>query len=211
VNFESWPMFLGTAAVSYLIGSIASAVMVARFTGLPDPRTAGSGNPGATNVLRLGGRKAAIWTLAGDILKGVLPIAVLRLIGAPDSLLAIAAAFVFLGHLYPIFFGFRGGKGVATAAGALLVLQPWVGLAALGTWIAMAAISRYSSLAALTAAVVAAATATWIAPPPIALAASLMSLGLIWRHRANINRLVHGTEPKIGKKGKPTQDPADAG
>lgn len=203
-------MFLGTAVVSYLIGSIASAIMVARITGLPDPRTAGSGNPGATNVLRLGGKKAAIWTLVGDVFKGVLPIAILRLLHAPDSLLATGAIFVFLGHLYPVFFGFRGGKGVATAAGTLLVLQPWVGLIALGTWLAMAAISRYSSLAALTAAVAAAASATWLAPPPIALAASLMGLGLIWRHRKNIGRLAQGTEPKIGHKNKaePPNDPA---
>lgn len=201
-SLVTWPAFLGTAVVSYLIGSIATAIMVARITGLPDPRTAGSGNPGATNVLRLGGKKAAIMTLVGDVLKGVLPIAILRLIGAPDQLLATAGLFVFIGHLYPVFFGFRGGKGVATAAGALLVLAPWVGLIALGTWLAVALITRYSSLAALTAAVVAAAAATWLSPPVIALAASLMSLGLIWRHRKNIGRLIDGSESRIGQKSK---------
>lgn len=199
-----WPLLLIVAALAYLAGSIPTGVITARLLGLPDPRGAGSGNPGATNVLRLGGKKAAIVTLVGDLLKGLLPVlAAAALVGAPERLAAMAAAglFAFLGHLFPLYFGFRGGgKGVATAAGAILGLAPVVGAVAIAGWVSMAFASRYSSLAALFASVVAATLATFLSPPVIALAISLMALLLILRHHANIRRLMRGEEPRIGQK-----------
>jgi len=134
---------------AYLMGSIASAVVVARLMGLPDPRTQGSGNPGATNVLRLGGKKAAALTLLGDVLKGVIPVLAARLAGLPETGVALVALAAFLGHLYPVFFGFKGGKGVATAFGVLVAGAPLLGLAILVTWLAVAFASRISSLSAL--------------------------------------------------------------
>jgi len=199
-----WPFLLTVAALSYLAGSIPTGVITARLLGLPDPRGAGSGNPGATNVLRLGGKKAAIVTLVGDLLKGLLPVLVAAaLVDGPERLAAMAAAglFAFIGHLFPLYFGFRGGgKGVATAAGAILGLAPVVGLVAIAGWVSMAFASRYSSLAALFASVVAATLATFLSPPVIATAISVMALLLILRHRANIHRLVRGEEPRIGQK-----------
>jgi len=199
-----WPLLLIVAALAYLVGSIPTGVITARLLGLPDPRGAGSGNPGATNVLRLGGKKAAIVTLVGDLLKGLLPVlAAAVLLSGPERLAAMAAAglFAFLGHLFPLYFGFRGGgKGVATAAGAILGLAPVVGAVAIAGWVSMAFASRYSSLAALFASVVAATLATFLSPPVIALAISLMALLLILRHHANIRRLMRGEEPRIGQK-----------
>ena len=199
-----WPLLFIVAALAYLAGSIPTGVITARLLGLPDPRGAGSGNPGATNVLRLGGKKAAIVTLVGDLLKGLLPVlAAALLVGAPERLAAMATAgvFAFLGHLFPVYFGFRGGgKGVATAAGAILGLAPVVGAVAIAGWVSMAFASRYSSLAALFASVVAATLATFLSPPVIALAISVMALLLILRHHANIRRLIHGEEPRIGQK-----------
>ncbi|WP_407275703.1 glycerol-3-phosphate 1-O-acyltransferase PlsY [Halothiobacillus sp. DCM-1] len=200
LDFSSPAALGGVALVSYFIGSIASAVLVARLFGLPDPRTAGSGNPGATNVLRLGGKKAAILTLLGDLGKGILPVLFLRLLQAPDAALALAAFAAFIGHLFPVFFGFKGGKGVATAAGALLALSPPVGALCVTTWLASAYFTRYSSLSALLAAVIAALAAVYLAPPVISLAISAMSALLIARHHRNIRRLWRGEEPKIGKK-----------
>lgn len=200
VDFSSPYSLVGIAVSSYLIGSIASAVLVAKVFGLPDPRSAGSGNPGATNVLRLGGKKAAILTLLGDLGKGLLPVLVLRLLHAPDAALALAALAAFLGHLFPIFFGFKGGKGVATAAGALWALSPPVGALCVATWAAAAYLTRYSSLSALLAAVVAALVSVYFAPPIIALAITIMAVLLIVRHHRNIQRLWRGEEPKIGKK-----------
>lgn len=203
VDYSSWPTLLGIAILSYLIGSIASAVLVSRLFNLPDPRLAGSGNPGATNVLRLGGKKAALWTLLGDLSKGLLPVLALRAVGAPEMALAIAASAAFIGHIYPIFFGFKGGKGVATAAGALLALNPLIGAITIGTWLITAWLTRYSSLAAVTAALVAALTAQYLTQAPTMIAVSFMAIILVWRHQANIRRLMRGEESRIGQKSKP--------
>lgn len=183
---------------SYLVGSLSSAVVTCRLMGLPDPRTQGSGNPGATNVLRLGGKKAAAITLLGDVLKGFLPVWVgAYLIDSPVALAAIAVA-AFLGHVYPVFLGFRGGKGVATALGALMGLAWPVALAAVSTWLFMAVVSRYSSLSSLTAAVLAPVWALVLGLPEAYLAGiAVMSIVLVWRHRANISRLLAGEESKI--------------
>lgn len=168
--------------------------------GLADPRTAGSGNPGATNVLRLGGKKAAILTLLGDVLKGVIPVLLARAFVPAPTVIALVGLFAFLGHLYPVFFGFRGGKGVATAFGVLLALAPLVGLAVLITWLAMAFAFRYSSLSAITAAVLAPLyVALWLPGLPYFEVALAMSLLLVWRHRPNIRNLLSGAEGKIGR------------
>ncbi len=191
--------YLPLIAAGYLFGSIASAIVTCRLMGLPDPRSVGSGNPGATNVLRLGGKKAAGITLAGDVLKGLLPVLAGKLLGAPVAILAATAFAAFLGHLYPVFFGFRGGKGVATALGSMLGLVWGVAACALGSWLLMAMAFRYSSLAALTAATLAPAFTLWLAPDPAILTAVCsISILLIWRHRANIRKLMTGTESRIG-------------
>lgn len=183
----------------YLAGSISTAIIVCRLMGLPDPRGEGSRNPGATNVLRFGGRKAAAITLAGDFLKGVLPVLLARLAGVEETGLALTALAAFLGHLYPVFFGFEGGKGVATAFGAILGLSWPVALAALATWLTMAFVVRISSLSALTAAVLAPLFGWWFGLPPAYDAAILtMVVLLVWRHRSNIRQLLAGTEDKIG-------------
>lgn len=183
----------------YLAGSVASAIVTCRALGLPDPRTQGSGNPGATNVLRHGGRKAALFTLGGDVVKGVLPVLLARALGAGPEVLALVAGATFLGHLYPVFFGFRGGKGVATALGVLLALAWPVALAVLATWLVTAAGFRYSSLAALVAALLAPLYTFLLAGEPAYLAVVVaMSLLLIWRHRSNIRNLAAGREDKIG-------------
>lgn len=207
MDFNSGPILVGIAIISYLIGSIASAVLVARLFHLPDPRQAGSGNPGATNVLRLGGKKAALLALLGDLGKGLLPVLILRALSAPEVALAVAALAAFIGHVFPVFFGFKGGKGVATAAGALLALNPLIGLITVSTWLACAMITRYSSLSAILAAIVAASSALYLAPPATMVAVSLMALMLIIRHHRNISRLINGEEPKIGKKNNPPEEP----
>jgi acyl phosphate:glycerol-3-phosphate acyltransferase len=188
-------------ALAYLLGSLSTAILVCRALGLSDPRTQGSGNPGATNVLRLGGKPAAALTLAGDLLKGLVPVVVARWLGAPDGILALVALAAFLGHLYPVFFGFQGGKGVATALGVLLGLSWPAALAALGTWLLMAALFRISSLSALTAAVMAPFYIWVFLPvPEILVATFIMAVFLMWRHRGNIYRLLNGTEGRIGSK-----------
>src|SRR3989344_5965457 len=149
---------------AYLLGSVSSAVVIARVMGLRDPRDVGSGNPGATNILRYGGKVAAILTLAGDILKGVIAVLIARALTTDDVVIVLTGFAAFLGHLFPVFFGFRGGKGVATALGVWLALNLWVGLALIGTWIAMAFLFRYSSLAALTASVMAPLYVAWLSP-----------------------------------------------
>jgi glycerol-3-phosphate acyltransferase PlsY len=189
-------VFIVVAA--YLIGSLASAVIVGRLLGTADPRTEGSGNPGATNMLRIGGRKAGAITLIGDMLKGLIAVLIARAIGAGAEVQALAAGAVFLGHLFPVFFGFRGGKGVATALGALFGLQWSVGLLVIGTWLAMAALFRFSSLAALVAAAAAPIYMWWLRPEPPFIAASVFMTALLyWRHRSNIRNLLDGTEGKI--------------
>jgi glycerol-3-phosphate acyltransferase PlsY len=192
---------------AYLIGSLSFAVIVSRLMGLNDPRTYGSGNPGATNVLRSGNKAAAVLTLLLDALKGFVPVLLVKEFGAPYGLyegtLALVAVAAFLGHLWPLFFNFKGGKGVATAAGVLLGLNPWLGLATLATWIIIAAFTRYSSLAALVAALFAPFYQVLIwGGGPIAVAVFVMGALLIWRHAANIQKLLNGTESKLGQKAR---------
>jgi len=187
--------------VAYLLGSVSTAIVTCRLMGLPDPRTQGSGNPGATNVLRNGGKKAAIITLLGDVLKGLLPVLLARAFGAPLEVLGVVGLAAFLGHLYPIFFGFRGGKGVATAIGVLLGISWILGAAYLGTWLLTAAALRISSLSALLAAVLVPFYSLLVpANTVVSVAVALMSVMLIWRHRSNIAKIIAGTEDRIGSK-----------
>ncbi len=187
--------------VAYLLGSLSSAIIVCRLAGLPDPRSDGSGNPGATNVLRLGGKKPAIVTLAGDMLKGLLPVLLGHALGLAPVLLALVGLAAFLGHLYPVFFRFQGGKGVATALGVLLGLDWVVGLATVATWLAVAFLTRYSSLSALIATGLAPVWVAWrFGSLEPAVACVVMTALLFWRHAGNIRRLAAGEEPKIGQK-----------
>ncbi len=185
---------------AYLLGSVSGALLVCKIMGLSDPRTQGSGNPGATNVLRHGGKNAAIITLCLDVLKGVIAVSVAKWLTTEAEILAAVTLVVFLGHLYPIFFQFRGGKGVATAFGALLVLAWPVGLAALVTWFMMALLFRYSSLSAIVTAILIPAYLFWLTGvPEYTLMSFIMSGLLIWRHRSNIRQLWAGQEDKIGQ------------
>jgi glycerol-3-phosphate acyltransferase PlsY len=193
------------AVLAYLLGSLSFAVIVSRLMGLGDPRSYGSGNPGATNVLRSGNKLAAILTLALDALKGYLPVLAVVLWGEPHGLGEGSAAAVgvaaFLGHLYPVFFSFKGGKGVATAAGVLFGLNPLLGLATLLTWAIVAFFTRYSSLAAIASAVFAPFYQLLIWDSgPIAIAAVVMGLLLVWRHSSNIAKLIAGTESRLGQR-----------
>jgi glycerol-3-phosphate acyltransferase PlsY len=183
----------------YLAGSIPFAIIVSRIVALPDPRTYGSKNIGATNVLRSGHRFAALATLVGDAGKGWLAVLVARVLGATDELLAIVAFCAFLGHVFPVWLRFRGGKGVATAAGVLIALDWRVGTAVIVVWLAVAAISRYSSLGAIVAAVFA-PVATWffLGTGPVLAAVVGMSVILVVRHKANILKLARGEERRIG-------------
>jgi glycerol-3-phosphate acyltransferase PlsY len=190
---------------AYLLGSVSFAVVTSRAFGIADPRTYGSGNPGATNVLRSGKKAAAALTLLGDAAKGWLAVALALHFTAYDAsgILLVALVFmaVFLGHLFPVFLKFRGGKGVATALGVLLALNVWLGLAALATWFIVALIFRLSSLAALLAAISAPVYALLLGLPHEWVAATvIMSILLIWRHKRNIQNLLAGTEGRIGKK-----------
>ncbi|MEY2681104.1 MAG: hypothetical protein RL661_1335 [Pseudomonadota bacterium] len=187
--------------LAYLMGSLSTAVIVSKLFGLPDPRKQGSKNPGATNVLRLGGKKAAAITLAGDAVKGLIPVMLAQYLGTTTDMVAAVGLAAFLGHLYPVFFGFKGGKGVATALGVLSGFSGWVGLSVLATWILMAVVFRYSSLSALTAALLAPVYVWFILKSPaLAGAALAMALLLVSRHRANIERLLKGEESRIGSK-----------
>lgn len=198
--------------VAYLIGSLSFAVLVSRVMGLSDPRTYGSNNPGATNVLRSGNKAAAVLTLLLDALKGWLPVVAVKWWGEAwglgDGTVALVGLAAFLGHLYPVFFAFKGGKGVATAAGVILAFNPWLGLATLASWLIIAVFFRYSSLASIVAAVFApfffllGGGSVWEAPTPLVLSLALMGLLLIWRHAENINRLIAGKESKLGAKKK---------
>jgi len=185
--------------VGYLSGSVSSAVVVCRLWGLPDPRTTGSRNPGATNVLRVGGKRAAVVTLLGDVIKGWLPVVLVQWSGGDVTVVAMTGLAAFLGHLYPLFFGFQGGKGVATAFGVMTGLHWGVGLLLLATWLAVAAVTRISSLSALVAAVLAPFYVYWLVGEWIAVAlVTVMAALLIWRHRGNIERLIRGEEDRIG-------------
>ena len=206
-----WPVLAVVAA--YLVGSLSFAVIVSRVMGLNDPRTFGSKNPGATNVLRSGSKAAAIITLLLDGAKGWLPVALVAWFGPAyglgDGTLAMVGLAAFLGHLYPVFFRFVGGKGVATALGVVLGVSGWLGLATGLVWVVMAAGFRYSSLASMTAAVMApvvyvlAGGWLWETSTAVALALAVMALFLLYRHAENINRLIKGTESKLGKKAPP--------
>jgi glycerol-3-phosphate acyltransferase PlsY len=187
--------------LAYCFGSISSAIIVCRIMGLPDPLKSGSNNPGATNVLRIGGKKAAIITLLGDVLKGLLPVVVARMITEDPLILSLVGLGAFLGHLLPLYFGFNGGKGVATAFGVFIGLSWQLTLVLMGVWLGTALVFRYSSLAALSAAVVAPILVFWLLPgwPYFCLALAIAIL-LLWRHRENISRLLSGTESRIRLK-----------
>ena len=207
-----YPVLATVAA--YLLGSLSFAVIVTRLMGLNDPRTYGSKNPGATNVLRSGSKAAAIVTLLLDAVKGWLPVVLVRWFGKPygmeDGTIALVGLAAFLGHLWPVFFRFEGGKGVATALGVLLGISGWLGLATALTWVIVAFFFRYSSLASLVAAVFApvyylfGGGTAWIMDKSILVSMAAMSGMLVWRHAENITRLVKGTESKLGAKKKAT-------
>jgi glycerol-3-phosphate acyltransferase PlsY len=185
---------------AYLIGSLSAAIIICKLAGLPDPRTQGSRNPGATNVLRIAGKKTAALVLLGDVLKGLIPLVTARALQVEDHILAAVGLAAFLGHLYPVFFGFHGGKGVATALGVLLGLAWPLAAAVLATWLFMAKLFHVSSLSAITAAVLA-PFYTWLLldSAPQLVMVSVISTMLLWRHRDNIQRLFRGTEGKIGQ------------
>jgi len=195
--------------LAYLIGSISFAVVVSKFMRLPDPHTYGSGNPGATNVLRTGNKLAAGLTFIGDSLKGYFAVMLARIILGDQSLTSTLSSWVlcgvviavFLGHLFPIFHGFKGGKGVATACGILFGVNIILGVATLSTWIIVAVFLRYSSLAALAAAVFGPIYFVFLfGLQPMGIALLVVCLLLIWRHRSNIRNLMNGTETRIGSK-----------
>jgi len=200
---------LSAALAAYLIGSLSFAVLVSRVMGLADPRSYGSQNPGATNVLRSGNKAAAALTLLLDGVKGWMPVWALGRYGSAwglaEGTLAMVALAAFAGHVWPVFFRFKGGKGVATAAGVLFGIQPLLGFATLMTWLIVAFFSRYSSLAALASAVFAPAyyflghRVVWYADNRVLLASVVMSAVLIWRHQSNIAKLIRGEESRIGK------------
>ncbi|MDZ7893110.1 MAG: glycerol-3-phosphate 1-O-acyltransferase PlsY [Rhodoferax sp.] len=208
MNSVLYPLLATVAA--YLIGSLSFAVIVSRVMGLNDPRTYGSKNPGATNVLRSGSKAAAVVTLLLDAVKGWLPVAAIQWWGQPYGLgegtMALAGFAAFIGHLYPVFFKFVGGKGVATAMGVLVATSGGLALATGLTWLVVAYAFRYSSLASLVAALFAPAYyafgdgVAWITDRNLLLSTAVMSIFLIWRHSENISRLVKGTESKLGKK-----------
>ena len=192
-------------AVAYLLGSLSFAVIVSRAMRLPDPRQYGSGNPGATNVLRSGRKSAAVLTLLGDALKGWAAVVLARMLapqfGLDDGIVLLCALAVFIGHLFPLYFRFQGGKGVATALGVLVGLNPWLGLACLATWLFMAGVFRISSLAALTTAVLAPVYAGLLMGwGDTAMTVLVITLLLIYRHKSNLIKLVNGQEARIGAR-----------
>lgn len=203
---------IGMIIVAYLLGSIPFAVVVSRAMGLADPRSFGSGNPGATNVLRTGNKTAAGLTLLGDAAKGwvavFIAIQVAQHFGIASVLVAVCAVAAFLGHVFPVFLRFKGGKGVATALGVLVAINPWLAFATAGTWLILAYVTRYSSLSSILAAVFAplyyllGGNVAWRLDTAIALAIVVISAVLVYRHRANISRLMTGKESRIGGKKK---------
>lgn len=182
--------------IGYLVGSVSSGILVCKIMKLPDPRTEGSGNPGATNLLRIAGKLPALLVLIGDALKGFIVVLVAKLVGINGFMLALVALATVLGHMYPVFFQFKGGKGVATAFGSVLVLSFWVGLIGLLAWVIVVLVSRYVSLASLVAAVLSAVLILFVHTSyflPIAVITAL----IVWKHMENIERLKAGTENKI--------------
>ncbi len=199
--------------VGYFIGAIPFAVVVSKAMRLPDPRTYGSANPGATNVLRSGSKLAAILTLLGDAVKGWVAVVLARHVaqqfGLDAPTIALVGLAAFLGHLFPVWLGFKGGKGVATAAGVLIAFNGWLGLATLGVWLAVVVLSRYSSLGAIVAAIFAPiGAAYWLDQGVYLLVVILMSALLIWRHAANIRKLAAGEESRIGASKEAAKQPA---
>jgi len=202
--------FVLLALAGYVFGSLSFAVIVSRVMGLDDPRTYGSQNPGATNVLRSGNKKAALATLLLDALKGYFPVLLVKwygpAFGLDDEAVAVVAMAAFVGHLWPVFFRFQGGKGVATAAGILFAVEPVLGAMVMGTWLLVAFVTRYSSLAALMASVLSPGyylfgnEVLWQTSAAELLSVMVMSLLLLWRHKENISRLLRGQESKIGAK-----------
>lgn len=189
------------AVFAYLIGSISSAIIISKLLKLPDPRSFGSGNPGATNVLRSGSKAAAAATLIGDALKGSIPVWCAYAFSGEPAVVAVSAIGAFLGHLYPVYYGFKGGKGVATALGVFLAANPYIFLVMVITWLLTAALSKMSSLAALVAAAVALPCSFmfWQSLPMVGATFVIVAL-LFLRHRPNIERILAGTESKIGDK-----------
>ena len=189
---------IGLTVMAYLMGSLSAAIIVCKLMGLPDPRTQGSNNPGATNVLRIGGKKAAAITLLGDAVKGLIPVLIGHAFSQNLAQLGIIGLTAFLGHLYPIFFSFRGGKGVATAFGVIIGISWMTGLAVLATWLTMAKIFKISSLSALTAAALTPIYFWYIEKnTELVVVATILSVLLIYRHRSNIKNLISGEETKI--------------
>ena len=189
--------------LAYLIGSFSTAIVTCKIMGLEDPRNTGSNNPGATNVLRHGGKKAAIITLIGDMLKGLIPVLLAQQLSSDSLVIALVGLFALLGHIFPLYYGFKGGKGVATYYGALLGFNGLSGLIALGIWLALAALVKISSLSALVS-IFSASFILWYYTASVELTAALavMSIFVFWRHKKNIVRLLQGEEVKIGKSNK---------
>ena len=193
---------LFASIIAYLVGSVSAAILICRLMNLPDPRETGSGNPGATNVLRVGGKLPAALTLLGDALKGLLPVAITGLVIPHPPTIALVALAAFLGHLYPVFFDFRGGKGVATALGGLFGVSMQIGLLATLSWLVMCIAFRMSSLAALVTFLIAPLILLTAGHNAIAMVYAIIAGFLFYTHRENIKRILAGTEPKLGKKTK---------
>jgi glycerol-3-phosphate acyltransferase PlsY len=186
---------------AYLLGSVSTAILVCRVIGATDPREAGSRNPGATNVLRIAGKGPAAVTLLGDSAKGLIPVLLGHALGLDATWLAAIALAAFLGHLYPLYYGFEGGKGVATFIGVTLALNPWLGASFVGIWLLVAVALRWSSLAALVATACMPLVSWYLHAPPAAVAlVGVMAVLVFWRHQGNIRNLLDGTEKKIGQK-----------
>lgn len=198
IDFTYYAINSGLVIIAYLLGSIASAILICRLLSLSDPRQGGSGNPGATNVMRLHGKKAAILTLLGDVLKGVMPVLIAKALNSNEFIIALCGLAAFFGHLFPVFFKFKGGKGVATIVGVLFATHWLLGLAYIATWAVSALLFRYSSLSALIAAVLT-PLYSWLILQNLSflICHIIMILALIWRHQSNIKNLIDGTESKI--------------
>lgn len=191
--------------LAYLLGSISSAVLVCKLKGLPDPRYHGSNNPGATNVLRLGGKVAAAMVLLFDVLKGTIPVWTGYHLGIDPLSLAFIGIAACLGHIYPVFFGFKGGKGVATALGALAPISDWMGLLIIATWLVIVFVTQYASLGAVLTSMLA-PLYTYLIKPQYTLSVALLCLLIIWRHQDNLVRLWQGKEPKVSERIKRNRD-----